>query len=160
MRQRQIVATSRLVLMISVGIILLKSKVFGNDVFDYDCYEKICLPKDYNHMKAPRRDLKVYANIILERNILRKIDVYEMRLKFTPKIVLNWQDERIHMTNISDEGPSDQLEEFLIEKIWFPKITVQNRAKEDRSYMDLGRISNNNSRNLQPFVNCRIITSI
>ena len=86
--------------------------------------------------------------------------MYEMRLKFTPKIVLNWQDERIHMINISDEGPYDLLDEFLIEKIWFPKITVQNRAKEDRSYMDLGRISNNNSRNLQPFVNCRIITSI
>ena len=59
-----------------------------------------------------------------------------MRLEFFPRIVMAWEDPRVTLL----EKTEMRLDVLLLEFMWTPKITVENRKTEDGSFFDLGKV--------------------
>ena len=126
------------------------SFVKGLENGNYTCLEKICFPMDYNQFRAPKHSgdawPKVYANILLSKgnledtayNDLKSVNVQTMMMTYKPTLRVAWQDPRLRfeMTQICGR----QLDEYLLNKMWVPKITVSNRANKDKDKFDLGKV--------------------
>ena len=132
----------------------LCQRVHGNDAQHRNCFDNICLTEDYNRFKAPRTDFVVYANIesaienVLVRDALKRIDVYQMILTYSPTFVLAWQDPRIKVKNLSG-----QLDEYLFDHLWIPKITAANRANKKHDLLDRGK----SGKYFAPIVELRLV---
>ena len=132
----------------------LTLKLVGNKVFaqisdiihcgssEYWCHlGDICTLRGYSKKVAPPRmyvlppNLK--ANIILSDNIenntsndqLHGIDVYNMVLKFRPKLARSWQDHRVILPSINS-GEQKTLNGQASGSIWTPKITARGLKRD------------------------------
>ena len=126
------------------------SFVDGMESENYTCLEKICFPMDYNQFRAPKLSgdawPKVYANILMTKgsledtayNDLKSVNVQAMMITYKPTLRVAWQDPRLRfeITQISGR----QLDEYLLDKMWVPRITVSNRVNKDKDKFDLGKI--------------------
>ena len=102
------------------------------DLSNYDCFVNVCLPKDYNKLQRPSSSLTVYTNIQEDKDeFLKDIDVNGMMLTFAPNLWMTWHDPRLKFINISQTLSVLALDEFIYEKIWTPRLTIQ---KHDRNW--------------------------
>ena len=122
----------------------------GSENENYTCLEKICFPMDYNQFRAPKLSgdawPKVYANILMSKgsledtayNDLKSVNVQAMMMTYKPTLRVAWQDPRLRFEINQTSGR--QLDEYLLDKMWVPRITVSNRANKDKDKFDLGKI--------------------
>ena len=128
---------------VSFTLCLPLMKVFARNVDNPNntCFENVCFPWDYNK-SIPPKNMTVYANIVfknsgnLTRSNLKNIDPHKMRLEFVPKIAIAWEDPRLTFLEKTAKG----LDVFLLEFIWTPKITVENKHTNSRQFFDFGKV--------------------
>ena len=128
----------------------------------YTCLEKICFPMDYNQFRAPRLSgdawPKVYANILLSKgsledtayNDLKNVNVKTMVITYKPTLRVAWQDPRLRFEMTQTSGR--QLDEYLLNKMWVPKITVSNRANKDKDTFDFGKVGKSSTRKKAKYI--------
>ena len=63
-----------------------------------------------------------------------------MRLEFVSRIVMAWEDPRVTLL----EKTEMRLDVLLLEFMWTPKITVENRKTKDGSFFDFGKVGEAN----------------
>ena len=101
------------------------------DLSNYDCFVNVCLPKDYNKLQRPSSSLTVYTNIQEDKDgFLKDIDVNGMMLTFAPNLWMTWHDPRLKFINISQNLSVLALDEFIFEKIWSPRLTIQPHNRD------------------------------
>ena len=116
------------------------------DILNNTCFDNVCFPRDYNKSIPPSKNLTVYANIVyktgenLIRSSLKSIHEHKMRLEFVPRIVMAWEDPRVTLL----EKTEMRLDVLLLEFMWTPKITVENRKTKDGSFFDFGKVGEAN----------------
>ena len=104
------------------------------DLSNYDCFVNVCLPKDYNKLQRPSSSLTVYTNIQEDKDeFLKDIDVNGMMLTFAPNLWMTWHDPRLKFINISQTLSVLALDEFIYEKIWTPRLTIQKHDRDSVS---------------------------
>ena len=82
------------------------------------CLQEVCKPDDYKRSEAP--STTVLANIVNSgSNAIEDIDDKAMKIKYSPKMVFVWQDERLKFLNISGE---QKLDDIFAMDLWTPEI--------------------------------------
>ena len=133
--------------------LMILSSVHANETYKNDskitCYENICIPHDYDPQKMPVHsyDFSVYVNIEIihsgnstrSKEGLQSIDVHKMMLTYAPRIMIAWQDPRL---KVDSNNKSIHLSNFIMDKIWTPRITVRSQMHNNGHSVNHGRTSN------------------
>ena len=127
-----------------ISYLLISSQVYGYDDFeDYTCEESICLPKEYDPLKAPK-NVKVYFSFFTDEDVLKSVDDYRMTITFEPSILMVWKDPKVKPAPNLAFMTYLPLSDYIWNRIWHPKITCNHRTQKDTGPEDLGKIGNFN----------------
>ena len=79
--------------------LLLICIVEGTDIDnDRNCYQGICVPKDYDRNTPPRAEngpFKIFFNIERSQSSsVKKVDDHQMSIDYEPQLMMAWEDPR------------------------------------------------------------------
>ena len=118
-------------------VVLAIKLVLASDSKNYNCFDVLCVPKDYKITKTPSA-IKVYTRFWSPQKALKNVDDEKMVISIEPAVGLIWKDPRL--TLAGDLEKFKLLPDSTLNEVWYPRITVQNRAKRKDSHLDLGKI--------------------
>ena len=104
------------------------------------CHEKVCFPKDYHNLPKLPKDVTVYFDFEPNGAEMKKVDDNEMMITFAPETMMIWNDPRLGLPTNVTVLEWAKLPDELLEKIWYPKVTVEDKTPRISPYHDLGNM--------------------
>ena len=117
---------------IAFAVFLLNINVIcgtENDTDDYRCSGILCQPKNYDRLVTPNQGITVYVNFEESQNALKKVIDHDMVIMFEANLFLIWKDPRIRL---SKDIIYESLPDATLNRIWSPKLTVENQVNKER----------------------------
>ena len=124
-------------LVVSFG--LTCDTVLASDTDNLNCYENICYPKEYQNNPKMPKDVTVYFDFEMTGAEMKKVDDNEMMITFAPDIIMIWNDPRLRLPSNATFLEWAKLSDELLEKIWYPKVTVEDKTPRASSFQDMGK---------------------
>ena len=117
---------------IAFAVLLLNINVIcgtENDTDDYRCSGILCQPKNYDRLVTPNQGITVFVNFEESQNALKKVIDHDMVIMFEANLFLIWKDPRIRL---SKDIIYESLPDATLNRIWSPKLTVENQVNKER----------------------------
>ena len=125
-----------------IGIISsFLNSIKASDLDNFDCHEFLCYPKDNDPEKFPK-DVLVYFDIESEGQgeAMNQVDDHHMMIIFEPVIFVAWRDPSLRLPSNTSNVEWEDLPDFLLKKIWYPKVSVEHKTPRKSDYHDPGKM--------------------
>ena len=125
------------------GTLMLMAGITFDSVIASDnlvCHEKICYPKDYHNLPKLPKDATVYFDFEPNGAEMKKVDDIEMMITFAPETMMIWNDPRLRLPTNVTVLEWAKLPDELLKKIWYPKVTVEDKTPRISPYHDPGNM--------------------